>query len=496
MKGKNLVSLVLSLDEHEYKHVYDSLFLVPHNRQLGQVFQAIRTTEATKQKSLSTATGIKERQIRVLLPKLAPEIIYLLGIYQPDLHIQLDAALATAYKLVFRMANDPGAELIQDLFDKAFACDRFDIMLEVHRLSEIMTSPVSIRGLSRAEVNQKHLNLLQYQELKEEVSKVKKLPITNRLAAIKRYTSLDLLSHPGNALSVTAKAHFHWIWTRIHFFRENFPSSCSSQGNLVSLLDRHKWLNRNNAFFYPDEHRLLTYLLVASGQEDEAYKMLFKVGNTDPLYQLTDLAKWQHIYPLKLDMAIDAGDVEKGKSSMQEILSLLKENSNLFPAKFVTQILYKCSYFMFSIGDFAEAQKLNLKLQTAYKSVDFYRLVLPMVRIMAAVIAFEVNDQVEMGRQDKNFRMTSAYQEAGYYKSTLGILKRLAGLNDSETRSDFLEDAMIEIEETLQDHHSRLLNRIFDFEVWLQSKAYRCSMAEIFCNRKSLLPQNSSLEAI
>lgn len=489
MKGKNLVSLVLSLSKDEYDHIFQTLYA--RQVQSAQIFAAIRSVGSLNRKQISETSGVKERQIRVLLPKLSDSIIYELGTFEPDEHTELDAALLAAYKLVFRIENDPAAELLQDLYDKATEIERFDILPEVLRLTEIMTQPIQLNGLSKKEVTTKHLNLLQFRAIKERIEQLRQIPVAERLDQIADLIDSKLLSDENQALSMSAKAHFHWIWTRIHYFDENHFASCQSQKQLIKLLDEFSWLDRQHDFFFPNEHRLLTSLFVATGQNEAAYKMLFKVGNIDSNHQLTELTKWEQIYPLKLDAAIDAGDDAKGRDAVNEISKLFRSNSDLFPTKFITQNLYKCSYFYFTVGEFAKAQKLNLKLQTGYNSVDFYPMILPMVRIMATLIAFETGDQVEMGRQDKNFRMTSAYQETRYYKSVLGILKRLVNHSDPH----FIDRSLTEFRETLKDKRSRITNRKFNFEVWLESKKCNCTMAEIF-RRPAAPTTNIELEAI
>jgi hypothetical protein len=496
MKGKNLVKLVCCMSDEEFAHVHQSMSLESESEQLVRLLIAIRDAQSLDRKILADATEIKVRQIRRILPKLPDCIFHFLGTFNPDQPVSLELSLHTAWKLVYRNESGPASVLAKQIYDQAESCDRFEIIYELLDLSEKISGGLVIDGLDRVEITQKHLNLLAFRKLKEKARDLKLLPHSEKVARLLELKENELLKSQKKAVSASAKAIFYWIWTRIHFFDENYKASLESQLQLVRLIEQFSWLHRNNQFPSLEENRLLISLLIADGRNEEAYQLLFKMGNTSSGHVLTDLGKWEYIYPIKLGIAIDTGDEEKGISCIEEIRKILPRNGGNFRKQFVTETLYYASYFYFTIGDFEEAQRLNFRLQTAYKSVDFSPLVFPMVRMMSTILALETRDLAECERQDKNFRNTAAFDDSQYFRTSLGIVKRLADDCINGLDQNLINEGYAEFQKTLADPKSKSINRRFNFEAWLESKIQGCTMSKIFRDRESHSNPDYGREAV
>jgi hypothetical protein len=485
MKGKNLVNVVLSLAEEEYDFVFRSLSISPKDERLACLLSAIRKHGTVNRSLLAKHCNLSERMVRETTPTLGKELTFWLGAYERDQPIELEMALSTAWKLVFRIQNSAAGEVLQDLYTKAGECDRFDIMMEVWKLVEIMTESAEIEGISKEEVIQVHLNLLKYQELKAKADQLKVLPKERHGSMLKLFESTNLLSDEEAAKSISAKAHFYWIWTRIHYAKENFEGVVFCQENLISLIAKYPWLDRYDGFFFAKEHRPLITALVTKNLTTEAFDMLFRVGSLETTYPLTEVSKWSQIYPLKLAMAIDHGDWQKAKDCTIEIESIIATEGSYLSSKFVTQSLYYCAYFNFINGDYPLAKKIVNRLSVIYYPSDFYPTIAPMLRVLSAFLAFEDGDLEELLLVDKKFRSTNSFDEAAYYPFTLNALKRILRLANENLVSNELMETKIQFYDTLEESSSIGANRRFDFLKWMESKLTRRPMAEFFYHQAS-----------
>lgn len=231
--------------------------------------------------------------------------------------------------------------------------------------------------------------------------------------------------------------------------------------------------------------------MVVANESERAFSRLFRIGNLKGSHALSDRSKWEQIFPLKIAMAIDAGDEEKGRSAVEEVLDLLNSRAD-FPVFFVTENLYIAAYYLFTIGDYSKSLRLNLRLLSRYRPKDFHGPLWPMVKIMASFLAFELDDHSEVVRLDKNFRMSNAYGKAPYFKTVLGTLLHLSKPGKQGQFAEILEDSSNKFRIALNDRHSKMLNRRFNFEIWLESKRKGCLMADIFAAKNERTISNRS----
>jgi hypothetical protein len=487
MKGKNLVSLVIGLGAEEYKFILRTINEDADNDLLVTILKAIRGTDHYNRKALAEKCGLKESRIRDLLPTLANKVVLALGMHEPDQPLELEIQLAAVWKLVFNIWNGPAGEVMQDLYDKATAVDRYDILYEILKLAEIMTVPAEIKGLSRAELTEKHLNLLQYQELKLKADKLTTLAGEERKRVADELSGAELMSSIEAAQSVSAKAHYYWIKRRISFSRENYASTLVFEKKLIDLLEENRWLDRYDDFFFALEHRSLITLLLIEDSVKEAHNQLFRVGGFNTEFPLSTTAKWEQLFPTKIGVALNNGEIETGLDAVDEFLKLISENEGQFSEQFITRNLYYSAYFLFTIGEFEKVQRMFTRMNKFQNSSSFPDPIFPISKILETFLAYESGELVEMGRLGKNFSMTSAYKKStsGYYKYALSSLGAVSRQKDSQDVIEEAQKAIAKIAEMHDDSYFSILNSYFDVSAWLESKKEGYTMSEVFRNRAS-----------
>ncbi|MEM0999742.1 MAG: hypothetical protein AAGN35_21970 [Bacteroidota bacterium] len=483
MRGRELLQLIKSLTSREKAYIKASFATEKNHAEWTALFDGMARLKTFNKKVLAKSGNLSERRISSLLPDFSRHVVRALGNFQPKKPTDFELELNAAWKLVMRLRNAAAADIMLRLHQRALAVERFDVLLELHELRDVMTEPVDFEGPKREVIQRLHYNLSQYENLKTAFLRLKSGSLADREFVMRTAANSDLLDSEQSALSIRAQALFYWIKTRQLFYQGNINLASEYQERIIAMLQQYAWLKRERDFYLLKEYEPLIGFLFAGNRPKAANQAIFKIGNLPTRQKREELMKWHQIFPLRLSVALQEGDVEKGDSAVADFLQLKKANAEFLPKRFLTKNDYWVAFFLLSKQDYVGARKIVIQLLKEGKSSDFDPIYMPMTRLLAAVLAYEMGEVDELSWQEKTFRMTKAYQETPFYKMVFALLLRLARVRNEIEKAAVLDSYRQEASEMeASGPHARFFH-FFDVGNWIVSKQEQCSMLQVFESR-------------
>jgi hypothetical protein len=193
---------------------------------------------------------------------------------------------------------------------------------------------------------------------------------------------------------------------------------------------------------------------------------------------------------------MEAGDLEIGRDAVSNVLDLISSNYEIFPNKFIVDNLYFSSYFQISIGDWKEANRLNIRSFKMQNLDKTHSLIWPMIRFFEILIAYKLEDSSEVFRLSRNFQNTKEYKTDSYFPMAAGVVGRLARNKHKIDAYNSILVGIGELQNWTINHSGSLHHEYFDLRVWLKSEKEGCTMIDIFRNRASIVDKDKQSSAV
>jgi hypothetical protein len=473
------------MDQAEFEHVANLICKDLDGENLCLLLNAIYRTNTGVRKKLANETGLKEWAIRGLLPVLAKKVTLGIGHFAPDENILLELRAATAWKMAFRLEFETANEIIQSVFAEALAIERFEILLDLFKLAEITEFSLSVNGVTKDEIVAKHQNLLKFIGLRNLAGKLKSCSDLERENLLSDLESLPILKTIDNAISKSAKAHYYWIWSRIHVLQDQKFKAIATQSNFLKILKENSWLEKRHNFFLVREYRPLVSLFLTTNQKANVEQLWFRIGNIKTDSPLTEAVKWQQIYPNRIGYALEMGKVEQGRDAVSQVVEMISANPKLFPDNFICENLYYSTYFLLAIGELESANRLNIESLKMQQRTKNHAIIWSLTRLFEILINYKLEDESEVIRLVRNFRNTNEFKSDSFYEMAVKIIVSLVNSNTHWKLEDTISSSIATVKRWKEVHPSSFQLDYFDLSVWLQSEKDGCTMAEIFGLRAS-----------
>lgn len=480
MRGRELMQLINSLTPKESSFVRAGFATEKNGEECNKLFDAIASQKTFNKKTLGSSIGLSERRISSLLPGFGRQVVKMLGTFHQEEQQEFESSLSAAWKMVMRLQNGPATSIILDIYARAIKVERFDVILELHELAEVMTEPMELPGEGRDAVAILRENLEGYEALKSSFLRLKTSTVPEKERIVEKASNSPLLISESAALSTRAKTLYNWIKARLSFYLKDIVATVKYQEKAIAMLSEHAWLKRERDFFVIKEHEPLIAFMFAANMSESANAMIFKVGNMSPKQEREELVKWQQMFPLRLTVAINNGNEDLAEAAMVDFNSIRAKHGKLFPTRFVTKNLYWISFYQLANQDYEAARKTSIQLLKEGKSTHFEMHYLPMTRILSAVLSYEMGEYEDLIWQEKTFRMTKAYQGTEFYKLVLSLLLKLASAKSIMHRQSILNEYAELAEELESDRIVKSYFNFFDIGNWIESKLRQCSMLQVF----------------
>lgn len=474
MKGTALYKLVKSLSNEEIRLFHGILSAEKDSDLLLALVIALGEMQSYNEADLLARLQISKAKKNEMLRAIDGPANRALASDDPE--DRLAFALSSARKMVHRVENEPAIHIIAWAVKESLRIERFDVTLALIDLADRLTEPYDFDAPSKSELVRLQQNILSFRLLEERLREYHQ----HRTGEADGKSILDevendpLMTAESNALSKRALAHYLKIRAGLFHFRRNHNASINPQMRLVQLINETEWLRTDDGFFLITEMGWLMGKLAALNEFDLANRFVFRVGNVDCNDVRSEKEKVAQLYPFRIGLAIDSGNLEGGYHAVEEVDRIIGAGNvaNIFS----TTNLYYSAYFYIAADDFENAfraitrmKKFSHSRRSKKQSGNFHSHIYPMMKLLEIIIAFENNEGDDALRLIRNFRMTNTYDGNRYYKIALGTIHRLLNSNRSEWEP-ILNKAF---EDSLQIDRKgwpgRLIN-YFDLPIWIAAK--------------------------
>jgi hypothetical protein len=480
MRGRELLQLINSLTPREAAYVRAGFATQKFGVEYALLFDAMASQKTFNKKTLSNSIDLSERRISTLLPVFGRQVVKMLGAFHQEDEEEFETSLNAAWKMVMRLKNGPATAIIQDIYTRAIKVERFDVILELHEMAEVMTEPLVIPGESRHGIAALQENLQGYEALKSAFLKLKTANVVEKKHIVEQAGNSALLKSESAARSIRARTLYYWIKARLSFYQKDILSTVNFQEKTIGMLTEFAWLKRERDFFLIKEHEPLIAFMFAANMDQDANAMIFKVGNMSPKQEREELIKWQQMFPMRLTVAINAGNQELAQAALEDFKGVRTQYGDLFPTRFINKNLYWIAFYQLANQEYEAARKTSIQLLKEGKSTHFEPLYLPMTRILSAVLSYEMGEHEDLLWQEKTFRMTKAYQATEFYKLVLSLLCKLSAAKSILHQQTILNEYAERAREMESDPIVRSYFNFFDIGNWIESKQSQCSMLQVF----------------
>lgn len=475
------MQLINSLTPKESVFVRAGFSTEKNGEECIRLFDAVASQKTFNKKTLSNAIGLSERRISSLLPAFGRQVVKMLGVFHQEEQQEFESSLSAAWKMVMRLQNGAATAIILELYARAVKVERFDVILELHEMAEVMTEPLQMPGEGRDAVAALRENLEGYESLKSSFLRLKTSTVSEKKRIVEEANRSPLLKSETAALSIRARTNYYWIKTRQCFFQQDYAGAANYQESTIRMLTEHAWLKRERDFYLIKEYEPLIKFMFAENRLETANAMIFKVGNMTANQEREELMKWQQMFPVRLTLAIANGNQERAEAAVHDFETIRAKHGKLFPARFVNKNLYWVAFYQLASQNYEAARKTSIQLLKEGKSIDFEVPFLSMTRILSIVLSYELGEYEDLSWKDKTFRMTNAYQESEFYKLVLSLMRKLSSARSVLHRQSVLNEyAVLAREMEQSDPMVASYFNFFDIGNWIESKLRQCSMLQVF----------------
>lgn len=405
MKNKSIFSFLKSLSGEEVE--FFTAFIAGHGEtnDLIAIWESIAESDQYIEKYILAQTGLSRHRKNELFRRLGECAVRALGMVDHEGQMLLD--MIAARKMVLRVENDAAKELLLRAYSRAKALERFDIMLELADLASMMTSPIQIGDESKADLLQAKQQIDAFRLKEELLLRIKEPGKTSAerrelLQIVKDSPEFSIRPNNGIKRLQLGYLKLHATW---HIFNQEFDAAIEFQTEVLDLLRNHRWLKVDPDFFFAKEARPLAGMLLKVGETDRFDRLIFEVGNLQGTSLRSQMEKMAQLYPFRIVMAIRQGNAEIGRQAVQAALRLLESSSHFPTSTFVTDNLFYASAFLIAVGEYSQARRLLRECKSISVSGEHFRpRIIPMIRVLDVIVAFELNEHDDVVRLVKNFR--------------------------------------------------------------------------------------------
>lgn len=488
MRARELYAIIASLSLKEREYVSAQVNASENGADLRQIFDYAAEHPDPSRKEISQGTKLSARRISELLPCLIHLVVKGLGHCEPDDRTTLELALNTAQKLMLRLENAAAVAILQSAFAQAQAQERYRLMLRAQEIAGMLSEPVTLAGPGATEITAHLRTINELQSLKAVIDQAKVASTEQRHRIVRETSNSSIMRGGVPQDSLSAKALYLAIRTRMLVYSGQYSSATENQGLLVDLLTEHPWLCALPEYHLLKEINPYVGLLMATEDHVRAEQLIFRVGNFQTEFPRIELLKWNQLYPLRLTSALADGDLGKGDYAMEEMLRLYREKKKLFSEQNINRGLYYIAYYLIAKGDVDGARRTVARMLRNGGSAAFMPFYLPMAKILSAVIDFESGEWDDLSMKIKNFRQTKAFRESPFYRLILNLLSKLTYLKSDLQRYETLKVAYDEAMAMQENSAHAAYFTFFDLPRWVQSKQKQVSMIEIFRSSTDIEP--------
>jgi hypothetical protein len=476
LKHAELHTFIKSLNKSDVDRILLLVGATQKSTELVSLFSTLRSLKIYSGSELEKRLKLSGKALTRRMNLLSTAIFEAFGQIQGDL--KLNNLIEASRRLVMESENKAAESVIVQAFQIANKTERFDLVLELWELIEILPQKLNLRGDSELVALAKQQLLLGYRTLDRRLKALKEPNCTQsfREQTIAQVQDSALMSSPNYMDSVRIECSYLKVKSSLCIFQRDLEESLMAQRKLIELLKENPWVNSNSDFFLVRQYSKFLLLLQETGRRNELEKSLINSPLKANSLTRVENQKVFALYFQRLEIAIQNNDKESGYQIIENYLKALRTIQEFGSFARITLDLYYAAYFYFIHQDWVRAKEILQELAQIPRS-RFGPQTLPMSRLLSILVDMETDDLDSFETKIVNLRKAAFYRESRYFKLVLSRLSRLMKSNDLN-RSVILQGFFDDYQVCKRDHDGLLYDIYFHFEAWILSKLKPGTMAE------------------